>query len=102
MKKFVALIMALIMSFSIALIPASAVEIDTAATQETVDEAFAAIEKAVYLIQDTIEQIHNIVGQIMTAIGQDCAMCGQAHVIAEEGVNDDLVVEMEKVEMLAA
>ena len=100
MKKILALIMAVLMTFSIALVPMAADENATAeAEQITVDEVFGAIEKTVLLIKDTIEQIHNIVGQIMAVLDKECAMCGELHEIAAEG--NDEVVEDEAVEEVA-
>lgn len=107
MKKFLAVIMAVLLTFSIALVPMAADEEAVAeADQVTVEEVFNAIETAVILIKDTIEQIHNIVGQLMAVLDKECAMCGVIHEIATEGadedLNEDLVVEIEKVEVFAA
>ncbi|MBQ7005611.1 MAG: hypothetical protein IJN68_04190 [Clostridia bacterium] len=111
MKKFLAVIMALIMSFSVALVPAYAAEAEEEATQEiTVEGVFNAIETAVILIKDTIEQVHNIVGQIMGILGKECAMCGEIHEISledseiEDGVEDEVVEDEvpETTEALAA
>lgn len=107
MKKFLALVMAVLLTFSIALVPMAADENAAAeADQITVEEVISAIEKTVILIKDTIEQIHNIVGQIMAVLDKECALCGEIHEIAledaEENLEEDLVVEMEKVEMIAA
>ncbi len=100
MKKFLAVIMALIMSFSVALVPTYAAEAEEEATQEiTVEGVFNAIETAVILIKDTIEQVHNIVGQIMAVLGKECAMCGEIHEIAledseiENALGDEVVEE---------
>ena len=103
MKKFIALVMALLLTFSIALVPMAA-DADAVAEKEqiTAEEVIDAIEKTVILIKDTIDQIHNIVGQIMAALDKECAMCGEMHEIAIEGAGDKVVVEMEKVEVFAA
>ncbi len=85
MKKFLAVIMALIMSFSVALVPAYAAEAEEEATQEiTVEGVFNAIETAVVLIMDTIEHIHNIVGQVLAVLEKECVFCGEIHEIALE------------------
>lgn len=94
MKKFLAVIMALIMSFSVALIPAAAAdEAETAA--DTVEEFFGAVETSVYLIEDTIAQIHNIVGQILAVLDKECPMCGIVHEVASEGGADEEIVDPE-------
>ncbi len=109
MKKFLAVIMALVMSFSVALVPAYAAEAEEEATQEiTVEGVFNAIETAVILIRDTIEQVHNIVGQIMAVAGKECAMCGELHEIKlennqiEDSVEDEVVEEETPEEVIAA
>ena len=91
MKKFLAVIMALIMSFSVALVPVCAAEAEVEKEQVTVEEVFSTIENAVLLIKDTIEQVHNIVGQILGVLDKECPMCGAIHELATEG--DDVVEE---------
>ena len=105
MKKILALIMAVIMSFSVALVPAYAAEAEAETEQVTVDDVFNAIETTVKLIMDTIEQVHNIVGQILGVLEKECPMCGVIHELATEGdgeVVEDEVVEEEVTETTEA
>lgn len=94
MKKFLAILLALVMSFSVALVPAYAAEAEEEADEITTEEFLGAIETTVYLIQDTIVQVHNIVGQIMAVVGEECAFCGEMHEIAlEDGAEGELPEE---------
>lgn len=99
MKKLLALVLALVMSFSVALVPAYAADAQAEETEEvTVDDFFNAIETTVLLIEDTVYHIHNIVGQIMAVVGEECAFCGEIHEIASEGGADDEIIEDEETE----
>ena len=71
MKKLLAVIMSVVMAFSIAVVPASAAEKE----EITIDEFFETVEASLDLIEDTINQIHNIVGSILGALGKECPMC---------------------------
>ena len=106
MKKILAVVMAIVMSFSLALVPVSAAQEDVQdGVSETVVTAFDAIEKTVDLIMDTIVQVHNIVGQIMGVLEKECPMCGVIHELATEGdgeVVEDEVVEEEVTETTEA
>ena len=105
MKKILALIMAVIMSFSVALVPVCAADAEAETEQVTVDDVFNAIETTVKLIIDTIEQVHNIVGQILGVLEKECPMCGVIHELATEGdgeVVEDEVVEEEVTETTEA
>ncbi len=85
MKKLLAVIMSIVMAFSIAVVPASAADV-------TVDEFFEAVETSVALIEDTISQIHNIVGTILGILGKECPMCAEIHELqSEEGAEDEVV-----------
>lgn len=86
MKKLLAVIMSVVMAFSIAVIPASAAE------EVTIDEFFDAIETSMALIEDTIAQIHNIVGSILGVLGKECPMCAEIHEIPTE---EDAETEVE-------
>ena len=91
MKKFLAVVMTLVMAFSIAVMPASAADV-------TVEEFFDTVEYSIALIEDTIDQIHNIIGTILGVLGKECPMCTEIHDVnfddsAEEDVVEDLVVE---------
>ncbi len=84
MKKVLSLLLALVMSFSIALVPVSAAS-EVAETQQiSVGDVIDTIETTVILIRDTIEQVHNVVGQILAVFGNECVFCGQVHEIIAE------------------
>ena len=85
MKKILALLVAVVMVFSIAVIPASAVLSETAqvvADSFNEGDYFAAIENLFVFIREFIDELHNLVGNIMATLGKECAFCDQLHVIA--------------------
>lgn len=102
MKKFLAVIMSLVMMFSLAVLPVAAAEADLptdietstdadseldAETEDetvTLDEVFETIELTITLIEDTVRQIHNIVGSILGVLSKECPMCGEIHQISAE------------------
>ncbi len=87
MKKLLAVIMTVVMAFSIAVVPASAADV-------TVDEFFTAVETSIALIEDTVAQIHYIVGTILGVLGKECPMCAEIHgEVTDEEVNDEVVEE---------
>lgn len=90
MKKLLAVIMSIVMAFSIAVVPASAAE-----EEITIDEFFTAVETSIALIEDTITQIHYIVGTILGVLGKECPMCAEVHVVETEEDADDELVEDE-------
>ncbi len=84
MKKVLALIVAVVMIFSIAAIPASAALADSA--QAVTDsfnagDYFGAIENLFTFVQDCINAVHNLVGSIMGVLGEECAFCETIHVV---------------------
>ena len=84
MKKILALLVAVVMVFSIAAIPASAVLSESA--QVVVDnfnagDYFAAIENAFTFIREFMDELHALVGNIMATLGEECAFCEQLHVL---------------------
>lgn len=86
MKKILALLVAVVMIFSIAAIPASAALKDSA--QVVVDnfntgDYFAAIENAFTFIREFIDELHTLVGTIMAILGEECAFCEELHVVTE-------------------
>ena len=92
MKKILAVIMTIVMAFSIAAVPTSAADV-------TVDDVFNALETSVDLIEDTFAQIHNIVGKIMAVLGKECVMCGEIHELNIENSDENQeIVEIEVVE----
>ena len=72
MKKLLAVIMSVVMAFSIAVVPASAADV-------TVDEFFEAVDTSIALIEDTINQIHYLVGTILGILEKECPLCGEIH-----------------------
>ncbi len=88
MKKFLAVIMSLVMLFSLAALPVAAAEEEAEVEVEetvTLDEVFDTLVLTVELIEDTIYQIHSIVGSILGMLAKECPMCGEVHqVVAEE------------------
>ena len=90
MKKLLAVIMSVVMAFSIAVVPASAAD-----DEVTVEEFFEAIETSIALIEDTIAQVHNIVGTILGVLGKECPMCSEIH---EVNLNVDVEVENPELE----
>ncbi len=84
MKKVLALIVAVVMIFSIAAIPASAALSDSAqavADSFNAGDYFAAIENVFVFAQDLINAIHELVGGIMGVLGEECAFCETIHVV---------------------
>lgn len=84
MKKLLAVIMTIVMAFSVAVVPASAVDV-------TVDEFFEAVDTSIALIEDTIAKIHYIVGTILGVLEKECPFCAEIHVVDFDA--DDEVVE---------
>lgn len=94
MKKLLAVIMSVVMAFSIAVVPASAAEKE----EITIDEFFETVEASLDLIEDTINQIHNIVGTILGALGKECPMCAEVHevefIYGDESETGDVEIEL--------
>lgn len=87
MKKFLAVIMSLVMMFSLAALPVSAAEAEEETkTEETVtlDDVFETLELTVELIEDTINKIHYIVGTILGMLDKECPLCAEVHEIVIE------------------
>ncbi len=87
MKKFLAVIMSLVMMFSLAALPVAAAEAEEETkTEETVtlNDVFETIELTVELIEDTINKVHYIVGTILGMLDKECPLCGEVHEIVIE------------------
>ena len=94
MKKILAVLMSLVMMFSLAA-PAMAAE-EEVKDEVTVAEVLESIERTVELIKNTLIQVHNIVGSIMALLEKECPMCSEIHeVVHEEGFEDEEVAEEE-------
>lgn len=95
MKKLLAVIMTVVMAFSIAVVPASAADV-------TVEEFFEAVDTSIALIEDTIAQIHYIVGTILGLLDKECPMCAEIHEVSfdSEGEVEDPELELPETEKL--
>lgn len=92
MKKLLAVIMTIVMAFSVAVVPVSAADV-------TVDEFFEAVDTSVALIEDTIAQIHYIVGTILGFLDKECPLCGEVHeaeLDLDFGADDEVVEDEEE------
>ena len=85
MKKILALLIAVVMVFSMAAIPASAALSDSI---DAVSESFNAgdyestITGVIELAKEFVAAIHDLVGSIMAVLGEECAFCEEIHVLA--------------------
>ncbi len=83
MKKVLALIIAVVMMFSVAVVPVSALTVGEAGS-EVVDsfnekDYITTIDNIIIFIETSIDAIHNLVGKIMAVVGEECAFCEQVH-----------------------
>jgi len=84
MKKFLAVIMSLVMMFSLAALPVAAAQAEEETKAEetiTLEEFFETVELTVELIEDTINKIHYIVGTILGMLDKECPLCAEVHQI---------------------
>lgn len=102
MKKFLAIMMSVIMAFTLVAFPASAAvaEEDTTATaapEISIGDVIDSFVVTVELVQATLLEVHNIVGTIMGMLEKECPMCGVMHEFdlggAEDGEVEDGEVE---------
>lgn len=82
MKKILALVMAVVMAFSIAAVPASAAVSDSA--QAVVDsynagDYEATVDNVFTFARDLAEAIHALVGGILGVLGKECPFCEEIH-----------------------
>lgn len=97
MKKLLAVVMSLVMLFTLAVMPVSAAQ-EEAKDEITVVEVIETIELTVKLIKDTIIQVHFIVGTVLGILETECPMCGEIHdVDLDEIVDGEEIVEEEEV-----
>lgn len=84
MKKVIALIIAVVMMFSIVAVPASAAFSDSL---QAVTDSYnagdyeATLNNLFTFVKDFAEAIHNLVGSIMGVLGEECAFCETIHVV---------------------
>ena len=96
MKKVIAIILSMIMAFSVFYLPVSAQE--TEVMQETevqtlseVDESFETVDHVLTNVQlvletvvEIIKAVHELVGTILSMFGEVCPMCGEMHDISAD------------------
>ena len=120
MKKLLAVLIAVLMAFSVAVVPASAADYvrkDTVVvapgeSEETTEGEFAgvvdsttsiyddlkageyenALDGVFELIDGLVNAIHSLIGKIMAVAGKECALCAELHGATDKVVADDLVV----------
>ena len=89
MKKILALVIAAIMMFSIAAVPASAA-VDTNAVSDSYQEVVdsfnagdyeATIFGVIDLAKDLVVAIHELVGGILGVLAKDCPFCEEIHTV---------------------
>ena len=93
MKKFLALMIAVVMAFSMVAIPVSAADsVDLEKVETTVTDTFDYIEKL-------MESIHALVGGILAVFDKECPFCDEIHKSAEtpDEPTPDVPVEPEVV-----
>lgn len=77
MKKFLAIILAVVLTISASMLPASAVSMDklpdSAQVVEVMDNGYA-------LIKAIVSRVHMVVGDILGILSKDCPFCGKVHV----------------------
>ena len=74
MKKFLALMIAVVMTFSMVAVPVSAadIDVDLEKVETTLDETFAFAEKLA-------KAIHKLVGGILAVFDKECPFCDKIH-----------------------
>lgn len=91
MKKLLAVLMSIVMMFTLAAVPVSAAQ-EEAEDEITIQDVVDTIILTVELIQDTLIQVHNIVGSILGLLEKECPFCAEIHVYeAEDGADDEIV-----------
>lgn len=100
MKKFLAVLMSIVMMFTLVAMPASAA--DEATDEITLEEFISTVELTVELIKDTLIKVHYIVGTILGMLEKECPLCGEAHEVdfvigdaAEDETVEDEIIEDE-------
>ena len=96
MKKFLAVLMSIVMMFALVAVPVSAA--DEATEEITVEEVFSTLELTAELIKDTLVKVHYIVGTVLAVLEKECPLCGVIHepdfatndAVKDEVAEDDL------------
>ena len=92
MKKILALIIAAVMMFSIAAVPASA---GVAESGQAVADSFnagdyyATIDNVFTFAKDLAAAIHDLVGGILGVLGKECPFCEKVHGAADDDADAD-------------
>lgn len=95
MKKLLAVLMSIVMMFTLAAMPASAAD-EAAGDEITFDEFVSTVELTVELIKDTLVQVHFIVGSILGILEKECPFCTEIHEFElENGEAEDGVIDQE-------
>ncbi len=79
MKKLLAVLMSVVMMFTLVAMPVSAAD----ETKDTVtfEEFVSTVELTVELIKDTLVKVHYIVGSILGLLEKECPLCGETHIV---------------------
>ncbi len=84
-NKLIALLLAMVMAFSMFTLPAYAVETEESEQAETTTEQTESedvvdtIEKIFDIIIEILKMVHELVGSILVAVGEECPFCGTIH-----------------------
>ncbi len=92
MKKILALIIAAVMMFSIAAVPASAAVSDSAqavADSFNAGDYYATIDNVFTFAKDLAAAIHDLVGGILGVLGKECPFCEEIHGAADDDADAD-------------
>lgn len=109
MKKLIAMLLSVIIAFSVFAVPVSAqqtvtqdlaTQSQTTQTESEIDEAFETVDNVLTNVQlilemvvEIIKTVHELVGTFLSMFGEVCPMCGKLHVFEnadlEKRVNID-------------
>ncbi len=95
MKKLIAMLLSVIIAFSVFAVPVSAqqtatqelaTQSQTTQTKSEIDEAFETVDNVLTNVQlilemvvEIIKAVHELVGTILSMVGEVCPMCGEMH-----------------------
>lgn len=81
MKKFLAILLAVVLSVSVAVMPVSAVSTDDLPDSAQVVDV---VENGVLFVKEVMRFVHSLVGGILGALDKDCPFCGNIHTNTQE------------------
>ena len=91
MKKIIAVVLSLVMAFSLAVMPVGAVSQEEAVdkAEEIVEDVksgdlYGAVENVYDLLVEIIDAIHSLVGSIMGMAQQECPFCEELHTLSAD------------------